>query len=365
MRFLYSKWTPESSTDELKLEQLVSLFSYLVVQTSGDVQEALEWLKQLAEEYGLLDGNMTMDELIDKLREMGIIEELDQTLTLTAKGIQRIRQDALREIFTSLKKSPTGTHETPYTGSGVDRLSETKKFTFGDQPTNIDLTSTLSNAFRRDGIEDFSIKEEDLEVYETEHQTTCTTVLMLDISHSMILYGEDRITPAKQVALALSELIMTRFPKDYLALVVFGDDAQLMSINELPFLTVGPYHTNTRAGLQLARNLLRRHGNSNKQIFMVTDGKPSAIFEPSGKLYKNSFGLDPKIVNKTLDEAVACRREHIPITTFMVARDPYLINFVEDLTKANHGRAYYSSLNNLGEFVFVDYIRNRKKKFTG
>jgi len=365
VRFLYSKWTPESSTDEQKLEQLVSLFSYLVVQTSGDVQEALEWLKQLAEEYGLLDENMTMDELIDKLREMGIIEDVDQTLTLTAKGIQRIRQDALREIFTSLKKSPTGTHETPYTGSGVDRLSETKKFTFGDQPTNIDLTSTLTNAFRRDGIEDFSIKEEDLEVYETEHQTTCATVLMLDISHSMILYGEDRITPAKQVALALSELIMTRFPKDYLSLVVFGDDAQLMSINELPFLSVGPYHTNTRAGLQLARNLLRRHGNSNKQIFMVTDGKPSAIFEPSGKLYKNSFGLDPKIVNKTLDEAVACRREHIPITTFMVARDPYLINFVEELTKANHGRAYYSSLNNLGEFVFVDYIRNRKKKFTG
>ncbi len=365
MRFLYSKWTPESSTDEQRLQQMMSLFSYLVVQTSGDVQEALEWLKQLAEEYGLFDENMTMDDLIDKLREAGIIEDLDNNIVLTTKGVQRIRQDALREIFTSLKKAPTGSHETPYTGSGVDRLSDTKKFTFGDQPTNIDLTSTLSNAFRRGGIDDFTLKEEDLEVYESEHQTTCATILMLDISHSMILYGEDRITPAKQVALALSELIMTRFPKDYLAMVVFGDDAQLVSINELPFLNVGPYHTNTRAGLQLARNLLRRHGNSNKQIFMVTDGKPSAIFEPSGKLYKNSFGLDPKIVNKTLDEAVACRREHIPITTFMVARDPYLINFVEELTKANHGRAYYSSLSNLGEFVFVDYIRNRKKKFQG
>jgi uncharacterized protein with von Willebrand factor type A (vWA) domain len=222
----------------------------------------------------------------------------------------------------------------------------------------------LSNAFRRDGIDDFTLKEEDLEVYETEHQTTCATVLMIDISHSMILYGEDRITPAKQVALALSELIMTRFPKDYLAMITFGDDAQLVSINELPFLNVGPYHTNTRAGLQLARQLLRRCGNANKQIFMVTDGKPSAIFTESGKLYKNSFRLDPKIVNKTLDEAVNCRREKIPITTFMVARDPYLINFVEELTKANQGRAYYSSLNNLGEFVFVDYIRNRKKKFT-
>jgi uncharacterized protein with von Willebrand factor type A (vWA) domain len=364
MKFRYSKWTPESKTDDQRLQQLVSLFSYLVVQTSGDVQEAFEWLKQIAEEYGLFDETMTMDDLIDKLREMGIIEDIKDIPTLTTKGIQRIRQDALREIFTSLKKAPPGAHETPYTGSGVDRLSETRKFTFGDQPTNIDLTSTLSNAFRRDGIDDFTLKEEDLEVYETEHQTSCATVLMIDISHSMILYGEDRITPAKQVALALSELIMTRFPKDYLSLVTFGDDAELVSINELPFLSVGPYHTNTRAGLQLARNLLRKHGNANKQVFMVTDGKPSAIFDGNGRLYKNSFGLDPKIVNKTLDEAVACRREHIPITTFMVARDPYLINFVEELTKANQGRAYYSSLNNLGEFVFVDYIRNRKKRFT-
>lgn len=364
MHFRYAKWTTESRTDEQRLQQLMSLFSYLVVQTSGDVQEALEWLKQIAEEYGLFDEGMSMDDLIDKLRERGIIEDINDLPTITSKGIQRIRQDALREIFTSLKKAPSGAHETPYTGSGVDRLSETKKFSFGDQPTNIDLTSTLSNAFRRDGIDDFTLKEEDLEVYETEHQTSCATVLMIDISHSMILYGEDRITPAKQVALALSELIMTRFPKDYLSLVTFGDEAQLVSINELPFLSVGPYHTNTRAGLQLARNLLRRHGSANKQIFMVTDGKPSAIFENNGRLYKNSFGLDPKIVNKTLDEAVACRREQIPITTFMVARDPYLINFVEELTKANQGRAYYSSLNNLGEFVFVDYIRNRKKKFT-
>ncbi len=365
MRLRYSQWRDGSSTDEQRLQQMVSLFSHLVVQTSGDVQEALDWLKQLAEEYGLFDETMSTDDLIDKLRDMGIIEEAQSGIHLTNAGIQRIRQDALREIFTSLKKSGPGPHETPYTGSGVERLSETRKFNFGDQPTNIDLTSTLSNAFRRDGIDDFTLKEEDLEVYETEHQTTCATVVMIDISHSMILYGEDRITPAKQVALALSELVMTRYPKDYIALVTFGDTAQLMSINELPFLTVGPYHTNTRAGLQLARDLLRRCGNANKQIFMVTDGKPSAIVESNGRLYKNSFGLDPKIVNKTLDEAVACRREKITITTFMVARDPYLINFVEELTKANHGRAYYSSLANLGEFVFVDYIRNRKKKFLG
>ncbi len=363
MRFQYTKWTPGSKTDEQRLESLVSLFSYLMIQTSGDVEEALEWLRQLAEEYGIFDETLSMDDLIDKLREMGVIEDINDTLQLTARGVQRIRQDALKEVFSSLRKGNIGSHETPQTGSGVNRLSETKKWAFGDQPTNIDLTSTLTNAFKRNGIDDFSLKEEDIEVYETEHMSSCATVLMLDISHSMILYGEDRITPAKQVALALSELIMQKFPKDYLALVVFGDDAKLMSLSELPFLQVGPYHTNTRAGLQLARTLLRRRGNANKQIFMVTDGKPSAMFDGSGRLYKNSLGLDPRIVNKTLDEAVACRREKVVISTFMVARDPYLINFVEELTKANQGRAYYSTLQNLGEFVFVDYIRNRRKKF--
>jgi len=363
MKFRYTKWTPESMTDEQRLEELKSFFSYLLLQTSGDVEEALAWLRQLAEENGIFDENLTIDDLIEKLKEAGIIEDAKDSLVLTTKGVQRIRQDALREIFTSLRKGGVGSHETPQTGSGVERLCETKKWTVGDAPTNIDLTSTLTNAFKRGGIEEFTLKEEDLEVYQTEHLTTCATVVMLDISHSMILYGEDRITPAKQVALALSELVMQRFPKDYLALVVFGDSAQLMSLSELPFLNVGPYHTNTRAGLQLARNLLRKRKNVNKQIFMVTDGKPSAIYDDSGRLYKNSFGLDPRIVNKTLDEAVACRREKITISTFMVARDPYLINFVEELTRANHGRAYYSTLQNLGEYIFVDYIRNRRKKF--
>ncbi len=363
MRFRYSRWTPNSLTDEQRLQALMSLFSYLVIKASGDVNEALEWLRELARQHGIFDDDLTMEDLIEKLKALGIIEEAKDMFVLTAKGVQRIRQDALREIFTSLKKAPDGSHETPFTGKGVDRLSETKKWTFGDQPTDLDLTATLTNAFRRDGIEDFSLREEDLEVYESEHQTSCATVLMVDISHSMILYGEDRITPAKQVALALSELIRIKFPKDYLALVVFGDDAKVVSLSELPFLNVGPYHTNTRAGLQLARSLLRRCRNVNKQIFMVTDGKPSAIFDDAGRLYKNSFGLDPRIVNKTLDEAVQCRREKIVVSTFMVAQDPYLINFVEEFTKANQGRAYYTSLNNLGEYVFVDYLRNRRKRF--
>ncbi len=362
MRFRYTKWTPESQTDEQRLQSLMSLFSYLVVKTSGDVEEALEWLRQLAQKHGIFDEDLTMEELIEKLKEMGIIEEVNGINTLTTKGVQKIKQDALKHVFSSLKKAPGGSHEMPDSGTGVDRLSETKKFSFGDMPTNIDLTSTLTNAFIRDGIDNFALIEDDLEVYETEHLTSCATILLLDISHSMILYGEDRITPAKQVALALAEMIRIKFPKDYLALVVFGDEAKVLSINEIPFLQVGPYHTNTRAGLQLGRSLLRRCGNVNKQIFMVTDGKPSAIFDDAGRLYKNSFGLDPRIVNKTLDEAVQCRREKITVSTFMVAQDPYLVNFVEEFTKANQGRAYFSDLNNLGEYIFVDYLRNRRKR---
>jgi len=364
----YSEWTGDGMSRQERLEQLFQLFSYLLTKTSGDVDEALDWISRLDEQYSIL-GDMSMEQFIDELKKAGLIRENESGgngLELTLRGAQRIRQDALREIFTSLKKSGTGQHETPHTGSGVERTGDLRAYEFGDQTTNIDATSTLSNALQRESdLDRFSLREEDIRVHETEHTTDVATVLMLDISHSMILYGEDRITPAKQVALALSELITTRFPKDRLHVLLFGDEAREVTINELPFVSVGPFHTNTRAGLQLARQLLKRKGSANKQIFMVTDGKPSAMFEPSGRLYKNSFGLDPRIVNKTLDEAVACRREGIAITTFMVARDPYLVNFVEELTKANHGRAYYSGLNQLGETVFVDYIRNRRKKFIG
>jgi len=377
VRLNYSEWKPdESQTAEDKLRALVQLFSQLLLQTSGDVNEALEWMRYLDEQYHVFGPDMTMDMFIDKLKEMGLVQEDENALLKpTNKAIQNIRRDALLEMFRSLRKSPTGAHDTPHTGSGIERTQNTKNYTFGDTATNIDFTQTIQNAQKRalrDGTtngdlhsDDFDLAEEDIEIYETEHLTSCATVLMIDISHSMILYGEDRITPAKKVALALSELIKTKFPKDQLYVVTFGDDAELITLSELPFLEVGPYHTNTRAGLRLARQLLKRSGNVNKQVFMVTDGKPSAMFEDNGRLYKNSFGLDPKIVNKTLDEAIACRREKITISTFMVARDPYLINFVEELTKANKGRAYYSGLNDLGQFVFVDYVRNRKKKYPG
>src|SRR5690606_31558263 len=231
----------------------------------------------------------------------------------------------------------------------------------GDQVTNIDLTSTIKNAFLKSDISNFHLSEEDIDVYETEHVSSCATVLMIDISHSMILYGEDRITPAKEVALGLSELILSRYRKDSLSIVLFGDDAKEVTVKDLPFVSVGPFHTNTRAGLRLARNILKKKGTNNKQIFMITDGKPSAIFTDDGRIYKNSFGLDPRIVNKTLDEAVACRREKIKITTFMIAQDYYLRRFIDDFTKANNGKAYYADLNNLGQMVFSDYLRSRRK----
>ena len=344
------------------MEGLLSLFSYILMKTSGDVDEALEWMRYVDEKNSIFDDDLTMDDFIDELKRRGLIaDDGSGAFQVTSKGAQRIRQDALLDVFSSLKKSPDGFHDVPHTGGGIERVSETRKYNFGDAPSNIDLTTTIKNVYTRIGIDDFSLIEEDVEVYETEHQTSAATVLLVDVSHSMILYGEDRITPAKQVALALSELIMTRYPKDQLHILLFGDDAVEISIRELPFANVGPFHTNTREGLRLARSLLRRSGNVNKQIFMVTDGKPSAMFEENGKLYKNSFGLDPRIVNKTLDEAVICRREKIVISTFMVATDPYLMQFVEELTKANKGRAYFTGLQRLGEYVLIDYIRNRRK----
>lgn len=378
MRISYSKWIPgQSKTADDRLRQLLDLFSQLLLTASGDVNEVLEWMRYLDEQYKIFGPDMTLDMFKDELKRQGLIEEDENALLKpTNKAIQNIRRDALLEMFRSLRKSPSGAHDTPHTGGGIERTQNTKPYAFGDTSSNIDFTQTLKNAQKRalkepspsgrglgEGDFEYTLNEEDIEIYETEHLTSCATVLMIDISHSMILYGEDRITPAKKVALALSELIKTKFPKDQLYVVTFGDEAKLITVSELPFLEVGPFHTNTKAGLRLARQLLKRSGNVNKQIFMVTDGKPSAMFDDAGRLYKNSFGLDPKIVNKTLDEALACRREKITISTFMVARDPYLIDFVEELTKSNKGRAYYSGLNDLGQFVFVDYVRNRKKKF--
>ena len=224
------------------------------------------------------------------------------------------------------------------------------------------VTESLRNMYTRTGSGELDLQSEDLVVKNTLNKSQMSTVLMIDISHSMILYGEDRITPAKRVAMALSELILTRYPKDTLDILVFGNDAKPISIKELPYLKVGPYHTNTVAGLQLAMDMLSKKKNNNKQILMITDGKPSCLKMPDGSYYKNSAGLDQKIVKKCYTMAKQARKLKIPITTFMIARDSYLQHFIREFTKANNGKAFYTGLDNLGEMIFEDYETNKKRK---
>ena len=273
-----------------------------------------------------------------------------------------LRRKALEDVFGQLKKSKRGNHNTRFNGRGDEFTSERRPYEFGDPLDQIALSETLRNAQINHGIDEFHLTQEDLEIHESFYQSQMSTVLMIDISHSTILSGGARITPAKKVAMALSEYITTRFPKDTLDVIVFGNDAWQIEIKDLPYLQVGPYHTNTVSGLELAMDLLRRRKNPNKQIFMITDGKPTCI-RKGKKYYKNSFGLDRKIVTRTLNLARQCRKMDIPVTTFMIAQDPYLVRFVDEFTRANNGKAFYSSLEGLGEFVFRDYKGNKQKRY--
>ena len=244
---------------------------------------------------------------------------------------------------------------------GAEKTCETRPYRFGDDVADIDFVSSFKNRMVRDAAGGSGLTESDLEVFESEAFVSVATCLLVDVSHSMILYGEDRITPAKRVALALTELILTKFPKDAFHVILFGDDAREIPVKDLVYSGVGPYHTNTHAALRLARQILMRKKHANRQIFMITDGKPTALWEEGG-LYINTFGADRKIINKTLDEAAECRRYGIPITTFMLARDPMLVHFVEEMTRTNKGRAYFASLDGLEQSVFVDFLQNRRRK---
>jgi uncharacterized protein with von Willebrand factor type A (vWA) domain len=361
MRHRYSFLDPDLIRRLLAEMGLRRLFNQILLQTAGDVEEAMRWMRTL-QERGYLDPAIDLEAFFAALREENVFgESADGALVLGPAGERQIRRDALDEIFGGLRKSAAGFHSVNRAGEGSERLTETRPYRFGDDPTALDGIRTIQNASRRgDPTREIAITEEDLEVYETEHNAGCSTCVMIDVSHSMILYGEDRITPAKKVALALTELILTKYPKDTIDVLLFGDDAREVPISEIPYVEVGPYHTNTKAGLELAQALLRRRKHTNKQIFMITDGKPSALTE-NGRLYTNSFGLDMKIVNRTLEEAERCRKAKIPITTFMLATDPMLVNFVDQLSRTNRGRAYYSSTDRLGEYILADYIRNRRK----
>ncbi len=379
------RFSSYEAPEQTPFEKLFEIFQELITHTSGDVDEALDWLRELDEEYELTDDDYTIDDFIEDLKAKGFIrEEFEEgggqgegeegeegdgdgngTLSITAKMERIIRKRALDQIFGKLKRSGTGNHKTGKSGRGDEHTGEFREYRYGDGLEHISMTESLKNAQINHGMDSFSLDENDLVVEDTQHKAQMSTVLMIDISHSMILYGEDRITPAKKVAMALAELITTRYPKDTLDILVFGNDAWPIAIKELPYLKVGPYHTNTVAGLQLAMDMLRRKRNTNKQIFMITDGKPSCLRMPDGTYYKNSVGLDDFIVEKCYNMARMARKLHIPITTFMIAEDPYLMRFVRQFTEANKGKALFTGLQGLGEMIFEDYEQNRRRRLRG
>ena len=361
-------FTKHQKKVQTPFERLFEIFKELITHTSGDFDEAIEWLRELDKGYKLTEEDYTIDDFIEDLLKKSYIKQNNQKggngegLSLTPKTEKLLREHALKQIFGKLKKSKTGNHKTQKIGQGEDNTGEYKAYQFGDPLEKIDITQSIKNAQIRSISNDFSIQHDDLVVEDNFFKTQMSTILMIDISHSMILYGEDRITPAKKVAMALAEMITTQYPKDTLDILVFGNDAWPISLKELPYLKVGPYHTNTVAGLELALDLLRRKKNTNKQIFMITDGKPSCLKMPDGNYYKNSVGLDESIVEKCYNMARQAKKLQIPITTFMIAQDPYLQQFVRTFTEINKGKAFFTGLKGLGQMIFEDYNKNRRKK---
>ena len=345
-------------------EDLLKIYQQLLLITSGDFNKTISIMTELDRKHNFTPENYGIGDFIEDLKKKDYIKENpnDQKIKITKKSELELRHSALDEIFGKLKKDKTGSHMTNTFGSSLDFDSSTKPYEFGDNLENIAFNESIKNAQKNYGIENFKLAETDLETYESDQKSQTSTVLLIDISHSMILYGEDRITPAKKVAMALSEMIMRKYKKDTLDVVVFGNDAWEVKIKDIPYLSVGPYHTNTIAGLELAMDLLRRRKNKNKQIFMITDGKPTCM-KVGINYYKNAFGLDPKILNKTYNLAAVCKKNGVRVNTFMIASDPYLMEFVEKFTEINDGSAYFADLQNLGSMIFKDYNRNKVKRY--
>jgi len=361
VRVRYREYSGEDEARERRYQRFRRVFMRILLVNGGDAEDALDRIERHGRENGLFATRAEFQEFRRRLEEEGFLKRGAGGGFEAGAGAGRaVREDALKHIFSGLRGLGSGEHRTAHSGEGLDPLPETRPWRFGDCAQDIAWLETFKGSYRRAGIEDWNLREEDFEVHEKEHLANCATVLLLDISHSMVLYGEDRITPAKQVAMALAELIRVRYPRDALDVAVFGDDAERIAVGDLIHVTAGPYHTNTRAALQLAHEILQRRKHQNRQVFLVTDGKPSAITE-EGMVYKNPFGLDPRIVNKTLDEAARLRRSGIPITTFMIASDPYLQGFVRQLTEVNRGRAYFASPENLSAILFIDYLRGKQR----
>ena len=324
-----------------------------------------------------------VDQIIQKMQEQNFInaEQPEEgqgqqgsgngeaRFEVTDKGMDFLGYKALRELLGPLGKSNLGRHDTRHEASGVETNGSSKLYEFGDT-LNLDITATLSSVFAREGINSavdgeentpMNIEYSDLHVHQSDYQSSCATVVLLDCSHSMILYGEDRFTPAKRVAMALSHLIRTQFPGDTLNLVLFHDTAEEIPIGQLPRVKVGPHYTNTREGLRLAQRILARQTKDMKQIVMITDGKPSALTLPDGRIYKNAFGLDPLVIAETLEEVSRCKRSNIMINTFMLASDFSLVQFVQQVSAMCRGKAYFTTPENLGNYLLMDFMSRRTK----
>ncbi len=370
-KITYTKYAP-SPLDGLSLEDLLDSLS--------------DFLLQSGFRYGFQDETSPrdMDELLDKLLERmiddgwlqstsdmrqptsgedGLGTEGEQTgaaqFEMTDKSVDFLGFRALRHLMGSLGKSSFGRHETEHLSTGVEAFEASKPYEFGDT-LNLDISQTLLRAIAREGMGvPINLEQADLEVRQADYESSCATVLMLDTSHSMILYNEDRFTPAKRVALALAHLIRTQYSGDSLRLVLFHDSAEEIPFKKLARVVVGPYHTNTREGLRLARRLLMAEKKDMRQIIMITDGKPSAMTLPNGRIYKNAFGLDPVILEETFKEVATCRKAGILINTFMLASDPYLMDFVKKVTEIFRGKAYFTSTTNLGQYLLMDYLKKK------
>ncbi|HEY1678368.1 MAG TPA: VWA domain-containing protein [Candidatus Sulfotelmatobacter sp.] len=406
-RIRYSKYVPDPA-GEMSMEDLLSALSDYLLQsgfqdsmwyempegehTLDDLRRAIEnallnnqtFDENLREQIEQMMADGQLDELIEKLIERMQQEDyisIDQPhdpshnpsvggqtgeaqqakFEITDKSLDFLGFKSLRNLLGSLGKSSFGRHDTRDLATGIEASGSSKTYEFGDT-LNLDITATLSNAIQREGLSlPLNIEYSDLQVHQCEYQSSCATVLMLDCSHSMILYGEDRFTPAKKVAMALSHLIRTQYPGDSLSLVLFHDSAEEVPLSQLARVKVGPYYTNTREGLRMAQRILQRQRKDMKQIVMITDGRPSALTLEDGRIYKNAFGLDPLVVSQTLEEVSKCKRAGVLINTFMLASDYGLVQFVQKVTEMCRGKAYFTTPYTLGQYLLMDYMSRKTK----
>ena len=361
MRTVYTKYFESTDLSGSYPEDFLNLFQDLILYYNGDISQVLDILEKLNANYGLLDKDFDRDKIEEELKKNALIDIKDGHYKLNLKGKRWLEKNIFKDFFKNLKLNNDGEHQNRFYGSSLNVQTETRPYYAGDDFSNINFRESVNNALKRNYGTSFSMNYDDLVTNTNSGNSSVASVLLVDISHSMILYGEDRITPAKKVAMALCELIQRKYPKDRIHVCVFGNDAWEIPLNNLDQISVGPFHTNTLSALELASKLLKKYPYLDKQIIMITDGKPTCIKE-NGEYYKNSFGHDPHVINKVLRQAIELKRKSIPVNTFMLTDDPYLVEFVDEFTKLNAGKAFYVNLQDLSKSVIKSFINYRKKK---